>query len=115
MNSADVIVLLIIAAIVAGVIKIMKIQKKKGSSCCSGCSGCSKAKTCSSAKLIVKIKGLHRISVQTFLMLSGCHLPFSLFNLKKSSLSFSSNSSWINLTSSLKWGILIYSRAFVLF
>jgi len=31
MNSADMVILLIIAALVAGVIKVMRIQKKKGS------------------------------------------------------------------------------------
>lgn len=50
MNTADMVIISIIAAIVAGVVLFIKKQKKNGSGCHSGCGGCSKAKNCSSFK-----------------------------------------------------------------
>lgn len=50
MNTADIVIISIIAAIVAGVVLLMRKQKKNGSGCHSGCGGCSKANNCSSIR-----------------------------------------------------------------
>lgn len=48
MNTADLVILSVIAVFIAVVVLFMKKQKKNGSGCHAGCAGCSKAKSCSS-------------------------------------------------------------------